>query len=314
MPKTNNKSPKSKNKLISKLANLSKRARLLIVIFSFILIGGIYFTYRSFAYERLPLHFASTLFGFDSKPFPYGATEIEWTVKPLINEHRDGVYMANQWWFEASTDSKNPDRAAGYSGLQTSRCAIKQKCVTFSIWRAISGSASIPGSMSRHFDHEGSGWQIIAPYQWVVNNEYRIKVQYIGTNSAGEDEWQASIRNAAAAPNTAKVIGTIRTPGSWWGMSNTLATFSEVFSSDGARTCNDIPYIAVEYKGYLMKNGNTVLGPTYQTREYKGVGRETSSNCDYRTKITPIQYGVRHEMSGTIFNSDLGNNTRRVIK
>ena len=300
--------------MLSKLANLSKRARLLIVVFSFILVGGIYFTYRSFAYDRLPLHFAATIFSFDAKQFPLGATEIEWTVKPLINEHRDGIYMANQWWLNASSDSKNPDSAPGYAGLQTSRCIIKQKCVTFSIWRAISGTASIPGSTSRYFDHEGSGWQIIAPYQWVVNNEYRFKVQYIGTNGAGEDEWQASIRNAAAAPNTAKVIGTIRTPGSWWGISKDLATFSEVFSSDGARSCNDIPYIGVEYKGYLMKSGNTVSAPLSQTVEYKGVGRETSTNCNFRTKISPIQFGVRHEMSGSIFNSNFTETTTRVIK
>jgi len=312
MPKTKN--TKQKKSALSKLANLSKRARLLIVIFSFILIGGIYFTYRSFAYDRLPLHFAATFFSFDAKQFPLGATEIEWTVKPLINEHRDGIYMANQWWFNASSDSKNPDSAPGYAGLQTSRCAIKQKCVTFSIWRANSGTAAIPGSMSRHFDHEGSGWQIIAPYQWVVNNEYRFKVQYIGTNGAGEDEWQASIRNAASAPNTAKVIGTIRTPGSWWGISKDLATFSEVFSSDGARSCNDIPYIGVEYKGYLMKSGNTVSAPLSQTVQYKGVGRETSTNCNFRTKISPIQFGVRHEMSGSIFNSNFTETTTRVIK
>jgi len=303
MPKINNLSKQKKSFFKKRFDLTNKKVRFFVVIGIFVILGGGYFTYRSFAYDRLPLHFANTFFYFDDKPMPYGAEELEYVLKPIINDHADGVYMTNQFWFKGSSDSKNPDLAPGYAGLQTSKCSyIGRKCVVFSIWRAISGTASIPGSTSRNFTHEGSGWQIIAPYDWSANESYVIKVRFVGTNGAGEDQWRASIRNVKSARVTE--IGTIRVNGSWWGLDTQVATFSEVFQSGSSnRSCLNIPYIGVEYNGYFLRAGNTTLRPFRQGIRYDGPGRETA-NCRNQSQITPLPGGVRHEMSGFIRNND----------
>jgi len=312
MPKNTKKSSKSSNKLLSKLANLSKRARLLIVIFSFILIGGIYFTYKSFADIREG-GIASTQFVFDDKKFPYGAEELEFTIKPLIQDHPDGVFFANQLWFKASSNTKTlSGNQAGYAGLQTSYgTTTKKKNVVFSIWKAKSGVTTMTDSTNRSFGHEGSGWQIYAPYEWNQNNEYRFKIRYSGTNSNGDDAWVASIINLSSGQKTPTLIGIIYVPGQWWGLDSSTAAFSEIFSSPSSRTCDNIPYIGVEFKALTLKTGNTIAPPTNQIMRYSEHGREI---CNYRTRISQIQYGVRHEMSSRIYNTDFRERNNYILK
>ena len=299
MPKNTKKSPKSKNKLLTKLGNLSKRARLLIVIFSFILIGGIYFTYRSFADIRNG-GIAWTQFVFDAKKFPFGGLELEFTIKPLIQNHPDGVFFVNQFFFQGSSNAKTQKgNEAGYIGLQTSTgTVLKKKTIVFSIWKAKSGISTMSGGTSRSFDHEGSGWQIYAPYEWKQNTEYRFKLYYSGTNSNGDDRWVATVYGGGKGAT----IGIIDVPGQWGGLDTSTVAFSELFSSPTSRTCDNMPYIGVEYKALTLKTGNTIAPPTNQIKRYSAHGREI---CNYRTRINQIQYGVRHEMSAQIYNTDL---------
>jgi len=310
MPKTKN--TKQKKSVFSKLAGLSKKARLAIFVLSFALIGGVYFTYRSFADIREG-GIASTQFVFDDKQFPFGSEELEFTIKPLIQDHPDGLFFANQFWFKASSSGqKNAGNEAGYIGLQTSQGnQIGRKSVVFSIWKGKSGISFITGNISKSFSHEGSGWQIVAPYDWKINHEYRFKLKYGGTNKNGDDTWVASVLNVTAGQKTPSAIGIIAVPGQWWGLETSTAVFSEIFSSPTSRTCDNISYIGVEYKALTLKTGPKTIPPTNQILRYSEHGRQI---CNYRTRITPIQYGVRHEMSSRIYTTDFAEKNYYIIK
>jgi len=308
MPKINNLSKQKKSFFKKRFDLTNKKVRFFVVISIFVILGGGYFTYRSFAAIRNG-GILSTQFDFDPKTMPYGAEELEVSIKPLMQNHPDGIFFANQFFFKASSTGKNNQNEAGYVGLQTNNKEVGGKAVIFSIWKALGGTPGIAKSTSKYFTHEGSGWQIIAPYDWSANESYVIKVRFVGTNGAGEDQWRASVRNVKSARVTE--IGTIRVNGSWWGIDSSTVVFSEIYASTPNRTCNNMPYIGAEFKSFTLKAGNNVVTPYNQTLRYSAHGREI---CNFRTRLTPIQFGVKHEMSKDIYTNDFTDRNQPIIK
>lgn len=300
MKKASTKSKIKKNRFFT----IIKNHKFIVIVVVIALSAGTYFTIASFASHQQRVSNTYSEFRFPDQPL--GNEALEWSFKPLSNPAPQGFYWATQFWIKNSPDGKNPGNATGYIGLQNSANQLGKKAVLFSIWRANGGVTWINGSVSRHFDHEGSGYQIIAPYDWNVGTEYRFRLQYSGLNGRGEKLWTATIRNTSN--NSTTTIGTIQVSGNWWGLDTVVSSWTEYYGGS-LTNCASIPYVGAEYTKYFMQTGSNSYFATSQTNKY-----EAGQNCLGNSRITPITYGARQEISGSIYNWLPTTTTGRVIK
>ena len=89
------------------------------------------------------------------------------------------TYYAMHNWFNGDGSFANTDEGSGYAGFQYT--ADGRAITIMSVWDTARGHAEIvyapEGSIAQHFDGEGEGIQILAPYDWEVGEWYTMRIQ-----------------------------------------------------------------------------------------------------------------------------------------
>lgn len=216
-----------------------------------------------------------------------GYAEFEWAMKPMSDPSPQGFYWATDFSFRWSGQKdKNANPSPGYVGLQTTRSMLGKKAAVFSIWHAKSGTSS---GLARPFDHEGSGFQTMIPYNWQVGREYRFKLRYVGQDGAKNKIWTATVHDVASS--TTQTIGTITVPEGWGGLNSYTGNWTEYFAGT-ITTCDTIPYTAMQFTNHTMKESNKApVKPTRVTNTF-----EANQNCKESARIKNVPGGTLQEI------------------
>ncbi len=265
-----------------KRSKLQPKKLILILIFA---LAGVILLTRVFASHQQRV--TQTYSTFTWPETSQGYTEFEWSMTPMSDPSPQGFYWATDFTFKWSGQKdKNANHSPGYVGLQTSRSMLGKKAAVFSIWHAKSGSST---GLAKPFDHEGSGYQTMIPYDWKVGQEYKFKLRYIGQNGAKDRVWTATVHDVSQ--NVTQTIGTINVPQTWGGLNSHTGSWTEYFAGT-ITTCDTIPYTAMKFTNHVMRESNkpNVL-PTKVTNTY-----EANQSCPEKARIQNIPGGTLQEI------------------
>jgi len=207
-----------------------------------------------------------------------GYDSFEHVVKPEVDPGQDyGYFWAHQFGLIGGD--------GGYLGLQTKGPrpdGTTGKVAIFSIWKAI--FAEGPG-FARPFGGEGEGYQTIIPFEWTAGRNYRLRVEFGGTNVRG-DQWAAWVRDESTQQE--ELIGTITVPADWGKLADFSILWTERYSGPSIVTCNDVGYSKVLFTDPTANSGSIV--PLSHNNHLA-----SPVHCP-NSKITDIQGGVRQEI------------------
>lgn len=174
----------------------------------------------------------------------------------------DGGYIGLQ-----STGVKNPDGSY-------------RKQAVFSMFNsAVAADSTSCKIETGTFDGApGSGTSCIIRYDWVQGRNYRLKT----TNTAGW--WTGTVIDTVTGKET--IIGKIKVPSTWKGMSNLSVMWTENFVST-AQTCDAIPYSKVRFTKPLANGSVKPIGSSQNL--------SSSYQCN-NSRIAPSSTGVTQEM------------------
>lgn len=203
-------------------------------------------------------------------PTPHGYSRFDWGLGPENDPTPDGYFWSHQFGLVGGE--------AGYVGLQTLGAMPTGKIAIFSIWGA---EASEGPEMAESFGGEGTGKTARIAYPWRPGSAYRLWLA-----ASGPATWEAGVVDAASGDE--HVIGRIRVPPRWGGLSDFSIMWTERYSGP-LGSCADIRHASARFTTPVA---DSTVAPVSHHNHL-----QVPSGCP-GSEVVDLVDGVRHVMRG----------------